>query len=243
MSEERPYQPVILNTPITSHVRASNGDHLPLRTWIPARPRRVVVALHGMVTHSGWFSRLGGLLFQQGVALVAPDRRGNGEAKELGQVGNIEMLISDVDAVVKLARKLSDDITLFSWCGSANYALPASARVAIQRLVLASPGLVPLPAMSARFRATEPIDGFLPIHFDPARDFTDQIEIQNMIRADRLYLRQIPVEVRDAWKTLNPIARQTLGKSPRSLPLHPDQNGPHDRHSKDCWLDGHYRLG
>ncbi len=211
MREEQLSLPEILETPPSSYVRASNGDLLPIRAWLPARPRRVVVALHGMVTHSGWFSRLGKLLFDQGVALIAPDRRGNGRAKDLGQAGNIDMLIADVHAVVELARASSDDVTLFSWCGSANYAIPASAQVAISRLVLASPGLVPLPEMSARFRNAQAVDGFLPIHFDPARDFTDLPEIQRIIRADKLYLRRIPLELRGAWKALNPLAKKTLG--------------------------------
>jgi alpha-beta hydrolase superfamily lysophospholipase len=187
-----------------------------MRTWLPrGRPRRAVVALHGMVTHAGWFAQLGDLLVAQGIALVAPDRRGNGLARELGQVGNAALLISDALAVVQAAREMSDDVTLFSWCGSANFAVPAAVRAPIRRFVLASPGLVPLAEMSARFRASQPVDGRLPIHFDPAADFTDDAEVQAMIRADELYLRWIPVEVRDAWKQLNPIAREAL----RALPV------------------------
>ena len=210
------HPPRIPSTPASSHVRSAHGDLLPTRTWLPrARPRRVVVALHGMVTHAGWFARLGDLLVEQEIALVAPDRRGNGLARALGQAGNAELLISDVDAVVRAARDLSDDVTLFSWCGSANFAVPAAARVPIRRFVLASPGLVPREEMSARFRSSQPVDGLLPIHFDPAGDFTDDAEVQAMIRADELYLRWIPVEVRDAWRQLNPIARATL----RALPI------------------------
>ena len=208
--------PRIPSTPASSHVRSAHGDLLPVRTWLPrGRPRRVVVALHGMVTHAGWFARLGDLLVAHEIALVAPDRRGNGLARALGQAGNAELLISDVDAVVQAARDLGDDVTLLSWCGSANFAVPAAARVPIRRFVLASPGLVPRAEMSARFRASVPAGGRLPIHFDPAGDFTDDAEVQAMIRADELYLRWIPIEVRDAWRQLNPIAREAL----RALPI------------------------
>jgi pimeloyl-ACP methyl ester carboxylesterase len=167
------------------------------------------------VTHAGWFARLGELLVEQEIALVAPDRRGNGLARALGGAGNAELLISDACAVVQAARDLCDDVTLLSWCGSANFAVPAAARAPIRRFVLASPGLVPREEMSARFRASQPEGGFLPIHFDPAGDFTDDAEVQAMIRADELYLRWIPVEVRDAWRQLNPIAREAL----RALPI------------------------
>jgi len=209
----------IVTTPASSHVRSPNGDLLPVRVWMPqSKPRRVVVALHGMVTHAGWFAQLGELLADQGVALVAPDRRGNGEAKNLGDVGNTELLIADVDAVVKTAHETCDDVTLFSWCGSANFAVPAATRVAVRRFVLASPGLVPLAEKSARFRASEPVDGFLPIHFDPANDFTDDPDVREMIRRDPLYLRRIPLALRGAWKELNPIARQALRELP--VPAH-----------------------
>jgi hypothetical protein len=39
--------------------------------------------------------------------------------------------------------------------------------------------------------------------------------VQAVIRADELYLRWIPVEVRDAWRRLNPLAREAL----RALPV------------------------
>ena len=67
----------IASTPADWHVRSAHGDLLPARRWLPrGRPRRAVVALHGMVTHAGWFAQLGDLLVEQDIALVAPDRRG-----------------------------------------------------------------------------------------------------------------------------------------------------------------------
>jgi pimeloyl-ACP methyl ester carboxylesterase len=211
-----PPPPQIPSTPASLHIRSNLGDLLPARTWLPrGRPRRAVVALHGLVTHAGWFAPLGRLLVEHAIALVAPDRRGNGLARTLGPTGDAELLISDAVAAVHAAQDLCDDVTLLSWCGSANFAVPAAARAPIRRFVLASPGLVPRTEMAARFRAAQPTGGLLPIHFDPAGDFTDDAEVQAMIRADELYLRWIPVEVRDAWRQLNPLARQAL----RALPV------------------------
>jgi len=204
-------RPHILTTPASTHVRATTGEQLPVRTWLPVtKPRRVVVALHGMVTHAGWFATLGDALVERGIALVAPDRRGNGLARGLRDVGNIDLLLADVDVVVAYARELADDVALLSWCGSANFAVPAATRVAVDRFVMASPGLVPLAEMSARFRAAQASNGSLPIHFDPAREFTDDEATRTMIRGDELYLRRIPEPLRDAWKQLNPLARQAL---------------------------------
>jgi acylglycerol lipase len=206
---------MIAGAPPATSVRARNGDHLPVRTWLPpSRCRRAVVALHGMVTHAGWFAQLGAQLAPRGIALVAPDRRGNGYARGLGGAGDIELLIDDVAAVVELAHELAADVTLLSWCGSANFAVPAVTTVPVTRLVLASPGLVPRDEMAARFRARVPIDGYLPIHFDPATDFTDDPAVQAMILADELYLRRISVDVRAAWRELNPRARAALGALP-----------------------------
>jgi acylglycerol lipase len=205
----------ILNTPPDLSVRSTRGDLLPVRTWMPAgAPRRVVVALHGMVTHSGWFAQLGDLLRARGIAVLAPDRRGNGHARGLQHVDDVELLIDDVDVVVRQAHALCADVTLLSWCGSANFAVPAAQRVAVQRFVMASPGLVPLEVMSTRFRSAEPVDGFLPIHFDPATDFTDDEATRALIRSDELYLRRIPVQLRAAWRALNPRAREALTALP-----------------------------
>lgn len=205
--------PYILSAPANGHALARNGDCLPVRLWRPASsPRRAVVALHGMVTHSGWFAQLGDLLAARGVALLAPDRRGNGEATALGGVGELELLRSDLAEVVQLARSFADDVELLAWCGSANFALPAALDLPISRLLLASPGLVPLPEKAAKFRVAEPSRGFLPLHFDPASDFTDDAATRRAIRADPLTLRRIPEELRGAWRTLNPLARQALAR-------------------------------
>ncbi len=207
--------PQILSAPASGHVIARNGDRLPLRLWRPAvSPRRAVVALHGMVTHSGWFAQLGELLAARDIALLAPDRRGNGEATGLGGVGEIALLCSDLAEVVRLARTLADEVELLSWCGSANFALPAALELPVSRLLLASPGLVPLPEKAAKFRAAEPSRGFLPLHFDPASDFTDDAATRLAIRADPLTLRRIPEELRGAWRTLNPLARRALAQLP-----------------------------
>ena len=211
---------LIDGSPPTERLRSTSGEQLPVRLWLPpaqTSPRRIVVALHGMVTHSGWFAPLAELLTAQGLALLAPDRRGNGWAQQLRDPGNIELLLSDVDVAVARARQLCDDVTLLSWCGSANFAVLAAARLPIARFALASPGLVPLPAMSARLRVSEPMDedgAFLPVHFDPASDFTDDETTRCAIRGDALTLRRIPLALRETWRQLNPRARQALATLP-----------------------------
>lgn len=195
-------------------VCATNGDALPIRVWSPPRPRRVVVALHGMVTHAGWFAPVAAHLVERGVAVIAPDRRGNGLARSLGGCEDPALLIADVVAVVDHARTRCDDVTLLVWCGSANFAIPAALHARIDRVVLASPGLVPLPHLAARFRAAVAEDGTLPLHFDPAADFTDDPETRARIDADPLYLRRVPVGVRVAWGHLGPLARAALADLP-----------------------------
>jgi alpha-beta hydrolase superfamily lysophospholipase len=206
-------EPRILSTPATAHVRSSRGDELPIRIWTPPSgvARRVVVALHGLVTHSGWFNPIGELLAARGIATVATDRRGSGLARGLGHLDDPAQLVADVDAVVTSARALSDDVTLFSWCGSANFAVQAAAQVPIDRFVMAAPGLIGHAELGARFRAIQPVDGLLPTHFDPGRDFTADPAVAAAIDADPLWLRGIPVAVRSTWGQLNPVAREALG--------------------------------
>src|SRR6266566_5022028 len=63
-------------------IQASDGVELHYLRWSsgPAPPRAVVVFLHGIASHGGWFGETAGDLLERGVAVYAPDRRGSGQS-------------------------------------------------------------------------------------------------------------------------------------------------------------------
>ncbi len=65
-------------------VQRSSATGLWERVWSVPECRAVVVMLHGIQSHSGWYEGSGEHLAQAGVSVLAPDRRGsgmNGEAR------------------------------------------------------------------------------------------------------------------------------------------------------------------
>ena len=77
---------------------ASDGYRLHYRHWEPAgSPRATVVALHGIQSHSGWFTYSSGRLARAGVEVCFLDRRGSGMNETArGHVVHHERLIEDV---------------------------------------------------------------------------------------------------------------------------------------------------
>ena len=85
----------------------SDGLRLPVRRWTPARPpRAVVVALHGFNDYSKAFSAApdvlgtGPYLAARGIAVVAYDQRGFGQAPGTGRWPGRDALVADFNAVV-----------------------------------------------------------------------------------------------------------------------------------------------
>ena len=192
-----------------------SGKFIPVRAWLPSgKPRSIVVALHGQITHAGWFTKLGELLSARGIGLLAPDRRGNGLAQHLTIPNGAETLISDVGLAIDLAKTKCDDVTLLCWCFGAKIGLPAALQFQkkIKRVVLPSPSLIAAPEMAARLKKLVPENGFYPIHFDPITEFSDVPEVQKFIANDAQLLKKIPVSQREISNALSSVAIEAVGK-------------------------------
>ena len=61
-----------------------DGDHLPLKSWVPDHPKAVIVALHGMGDYSNAFAMPAPFWAQHGIATFAYDQRGFGAADHPG---------------------------------------------------------------------------------------------------------------------------------------------------------------
>ena len=86
-------------------ITASDGVRLHYLHWRGGRspPSAVVVFLHGIASHGGWFGETAADLSEHGVAVYAPDRRGSGHSGgPRGHLDRYERALDDVEQVLRL---------------------------------------------------------------------------------------------------------------------------------------------
>ncbi|QJD30764.1 alpha/beta hydrolase [Methylococcus geothermalis] len=90
----------------TAHFVAADGAVLPVRHWLPraARPKAVIVALHGFNDYSHAFEPLGSYLEIRGIGCYAYDQRGFGLAPGRGLWAGVEAYARDLEAIVGQVR-------------------------------------------------------------------------------------------------------------------------------------------
>jgi acylglycerol lipase len=81
------------------------------RHAVRGRPRAVIIALHGLQSHSGWWTEMAGHLAAQGVEMWCPDRRGSGLNTGMhfaeGHIANWQVWVDDVEALVSHVKASS----------------------------------------------------------------------------------------------------------------------------------------
>jgi acylglycerol lipase len=90
------------------------------------RMKAVVIALHGMQTHSKWYAPLAKELCQTGVSLFAIDRRGSGLNAGLGGIGQLgpketyDTWLEDISLAIETASQYGAPLYLIgnSWGGA-----------------------------------------------------------------------------------------------------------------------------
>ena len=86
---------------------ADDGMALPLKSWLPdARPKAVILALHGFNDYSNAFKESGEAWAKQGIATFAYDQRGFGAAPDHGHwAGSPRMALDATEATTALRRR------------------------------------------------------------------------------------------------------------------------------------------
>lgn len=187
-------------------VDASDGYPIHLTTWRPVeKPRGVVVVLHGVQSHAGWYDRLGRNLSDSGCVVHFPDRRGSGSnTVDRGHARSARRLYQDVAEHVELARSLNPGLPVvlggISWGGKLAVMTAARRPELVDGIALMCPGLQPQVGVGAkeglRIFLAWAASGlaarrrYFPIPLaDPAL-FTGSPEWQDFIARDPLSLRQ-----------------------------------------------------
>ena len=211
-------------SPVEQTCRLTMSDGLPLfcRRWQPVMlppgspPRGRILALHGIQSHSGWYSWSSRFLAERGYEVWFPDRRGAGHSRNPDS-GNLslERLTADVVELLDRLRQLSREAALetaappapvyllgLSWGGRLATAVAAATPGLIDGLILLYPAVAahvgpsPVQAAVLRWLCRRGLGGLrfgIPLN-DPAL-FTDDPETQEMIRTDELALRKAPAAV------------------------------------------------
>ena len=84
----------------------SDGYALRGRIWVPSCRARtpVVIYLHGIQSHGGWFEWSASLLAEMGAVVLLPDRRGSGlNDRGRGDTPSAERWLTDIDELAEWA--------------------------------------------------------------------------------------------------------------------------------------------
>jgi alpha-beta hydrolase superfamily lysophospholipase len=139
----------------TLSLRAADGYELFCRRWAPASghpPCGLVVYLHGIQSHGGWYEASAQHFADAGLAVYLADRRGSGRnASDRGHADSWEQLARDVTDLedraladwLPLAGRLPLVLVGVSWGGKLAAALAAMHGTRYAGVVLLCPGICP----------------------------------------------------------------------------------------------------
>ena len=143
-----PSRPVTEPRLARAHFMAADGAVLPVRSWWPAAGpvRALMVALHGFNDYSSAFAGPGRYFAERGIALLAYDQRGFGNAPGRGLWAGTETYVADLRQMVRQLHRQHPGLPVFvlgeSMGGAvAMAALTAPAAPALAGLILSAPAV------------------------------------------------------------------------------------------------------
>ncbi|HET9558606.1 MAG TPA: alpha/beta fold hydrolase, partial [Actinomycetota bacterium] len=174
---------------------ASDGIHLHYLHWRSGTPpSAVLVFLHGIASHAGWFAETAADLSHQGVDVYGLDRRGSGRSGgPRGHLARYERALDDVEQLVRLVSSDHPGTPVFlagsSWAAKLAVVYAAQRPGPLSGLLLLGPGLLPRVNLSP-WRRVRVVAGHLarptarlPIPLTPEL-YTANPPYRDFIRAD-----------------------------------------------------------
>ena len=208
---------------------ASDGVQLHYLYWRSGRspPRAVIVFLHGIASHAGWFEETAADLDNQGVAVYGLDRRGSGRSGgPRGHLARYERALDDVEQMVRLVSSDHEGTPVFlaasSWAAKLAVVHAAQRPAPLSGLMLLGPGLLARVDLSP-WRTVRVVAGHLvtpmarlPIPLTPEL-YTANPPYLDLIRADPL--RLLEATTRFFWETARLDRRRRRASARLDLPL------------------------
>lgn len=203
----------------------SDGYVHHFRHWLPEydRPKAIIVALHGIQSHSGWYSYSSGELCDAGYELVFLDRRGSGmNADDRGHTRHHDRLVNDVIHLLTDVRRRRNErypmtpivLSGLSWGGKLAAVVASRRPELLDALILLYPGIY------SQFQATE-WDHFrlnlarfgdvllkcVPLPLSDPKLFTNSDQWRDFIARDSLALHEVTVSFLLANRELDQLAQ------------------------------------
>jgi acylglycerol lipase len=208
---------------------ASDGVNLHYLRWSTGRspPWAVIIFLHGIASHAGWFGETAADLNRQGVAVYGPDRRGSGRSG--GPRGHLERYgraLEDVEEMVRLVSSEHETTPVFlaasSWAAKLAVVYAAQRPGSLAGLLLLGPGLLPRVTLSPTRQLFVVVGHLvaptarLPIPLTPEL-YTANPPYIDFIRGDRL--RLLEATTRFFWETARLDRQRGRASARLNLPL------------------------
>jgi alpha-beta hydrolase superfamily lysophospholipase len=208
---------------------ASDGVRLHYLYWPsrPSPPWAVLIFLHGIASHAGWFSETAAHLNQHGVAVYGPDRRGSGRSGgPRGHLARYERALDDLEQLVQLVGSEHPGTPVFlaasSWAAKLAVVYVAQRPTPLSGLVLPAPVLQSRVKVSPGFRIRVLVGHlaapmtYLPIPLTPEQ-YTANLPYRNVMRADALRLLEATAQL--FWETVRLDRRRRRAAARLGLPL------------------------
>jgi acylglycerol lipase len=207
---------------------AGDGVQLHYLHWRGERsPSAVLVFLHGIASHAGWFTETAADLNDHGVEVYGLDRRGSGRSGgPRGHLDRYERALDDVEQLVGLVAADHPGTPLFlaasSWAAKLGVVYAAQRAGPLSGLLLLGPGLLPTVNLSP-WRRARVVAGhllrptaYLPIPLTPEQ-YTANPPYRDFIRADPL--RLLEATSRFFWETARLDRRRRRDAARLALPV------------------------
>jgi alpha-beta hydrolase superfamily lysophospholipase len=210
-------------------VTASDGVRLHYLRWPsePSPPSAIVLFLHGIASHAGWFAETAADLSRHGVEVYGLDRRGSGRSSgPRGHLDRYEQALDDVEQLVRLVVAEHPRVPVFlaasSWAAKLGVVYAAERGAPLSGMLLLGPGLFPTVNLSP-WRVLLVVAGHLirptarlPIPLTPEL-YTANPPYRERIRADPLRLLEATTQF--FWQTARLDRRRGRDTARLELPV------------------------
>jgi alpha-beta hydrolase superfamily lysophospholipase len=214
---------------VSRFIEAADGIRLRYLRWssTPAEPRAVVIFLHGIASHAGWFAETADELQARGVAVYALDRRGSGRSGgPRGHLPRYERALDDIGRLVELVTSEQPDRPLFlagsSWAAKLALVGAALRPGPLSGLLLLGPGLLPRVSLTLPRRLAALVGHVVAPRLRIAIPLTPEMYTTNgpyleFIRTD--HRRLLTATARFFWETARLDRRREEAAARLRLPL------------------------
>ena len=126
--------------------KTRDGVEVSYRQWTGKKEQDVIVYIHGLQSHVGWFIESGNLLNHKGFNIYAVDRRGSGmNHTNRGHMENYGTLIDDLREVIEMAKSRHPGKKVFligsCWGGKVAVTFAERHKKLLAGLILVTPAI------------------------------------------------------------------------------------------------------